>query len=199
MRSAMEMPTPWPFSLVIGQILPGTGCYLSVFQWSLPPPRPPPLGLTQECYSQRPCITRRWTHAVICLGWLDMFWKWDGGGSCKGCAVPLVYAQSCPAVIWGVLQLWRRRIAMGCTLSTAFTELSISTQRQTSRDPYFSLVTVITLRHLCMQYAVNLSMNTRTTPQLQWEKDSPFNLRGIRTPWCQKSQCNVVQNTGTPL
>jgi hypothetical protein len=22
---------------------------------------------------QRPCITRRWTHAVLCLGWLNTF------------------------------------------------------------------------------------------------------------------------------
>jgi hypothetical protein len=51
-------------------------------------------------------ITRRWTHSVLCLGWLNIFWK--SGGSCKGCAVPPAYAQSCPAVIWGVLQLWRK-------------------------------------------------------------------------------------------
>jgi hypothetical protein len=24
-------------------------------------------------HTQRPCITRRWTNAVVCLGWLDMF------------------------------------------------------------------------------------------------------------------------------
>ncbi len=37
---------------------------------------------------QRPCINRHWTHAILCLGWLDIFLKWSGGGSCKGCALP---------------------------------------------------------------------------------------------------------------
>jgi hypothetical protein len=92
------------------------------------------------CLNQRPCITRQWTPAVPCLGWLDVYWKWGGGGSCKGRTVPPAYDQSCPAVIWGVLQLWRRRITMLCTLSRAFTKLSISGPRQASRDPYFSLV-----------------------------------------------------------
>jgi hypothetical protein len=23
--------------------------------------------------NRRPCITRRWTHAVLCLGWLNIF------------------------------------------------------------------------------------------------------------------------------
>ncbi len=94
---------------------------------------------------QRPCITRRWTHAVLRLGWLNIFWKSSEGGSCKECAVPPAYAQSCPAVIWGVLQLWRRRITMKCTLSTASIELSISVPRQTSRDPYFSLLGTVEL------------------------------------------------------
>ncbi len=83
--------------------------------------------------------TREPTRADHLPAWLTADWKFSRGGSCKGCAVLLAYAQSCPAVIWGVLQLWRRRITMLCTLSTAFTELSISASRQTFRDPYFSL------------------------------------------------------------
>jgi hypothetical protein len=50
-------------------------------------------------------------------------WHWPGladdrlnvqwrGGSCEGCVVPPAYAQSCPAVILGVCQLWRRRITI---------------------------------------------------------------------------------------
>jgi hypothetical protein len=66
---------------------------------------------------QRPCITRQWTPAVVCLGWLDMYWK-----------------------VWGVLQLWKRRITKWCTLSTASTKLSISGTRRASSLPYFSLV-----------------------------------------------------------
>jgi hypothetical protein len=42
--------------------------------------------------------------------WLTADWKYGGSGSCKGCAVPLACDKSCPAVIWGVLQLWKRRI-----------------------------------------------------------------------------------------
>ncbi len=64
----------------------------------------------RHIWDQRPCITIRWTHAFHCLGWLDVCLKSGGGGSCKGCAVPPAYTQSCPAVIQGVLQLWKRRI-----------------------------------------------------------------------------------------
>ncbi len=72
---------------------------------------------TALAYTQRPSITRRWTHAVLCLGWLNIFWKSGEGGSCKGCAVPPAYTQGCPAVIRGVLLLWKRRITNWCTLS----------------------------------------------------------------------------------
>jgi hypothetical protein len=44
-------------------------------------------------------------------------------------------------VIWGVLQLLRRRITKWCTLSTASTKLSIFGTRQASSLPYFSLGT----------------------------------------------------------
>ncbi len=94
--------------------------------------------MSQEV-TQRPCIPRCGTHVILCLGWLNIFWKSGGGGSCKGCAVPPAYTQSCPAVIWGVLQLWRRRITKWCTLSTASTKLSISGTRRASSLPYFSL------------------------------------------------------------
>ncbi len=49
------------------------------------------------------------------------------------------YTQSCPAVIRGVLQLWKRRITKWCTPSTASTKLSISGMRLASSLPYFSL------------------------------------------------------------
>ncbi len=61
-------------------------------------------GGSWKGWAQRPCLTKCRTHAVLCLGWLHTFWKSGGGGSCKGCTVPPAYAQSCPAVIWGVLQ-----------------------------------------------------------------------------------------------
>jgi hypothetical protein len=94
----------------------------------------------RESLNQRPCITRQWTPAVLCLGWLNAYWKFGGGGSCKERTVPPSYDQSCPAVIWGVLQLWKRRITKWCTLSTASTKLSISGTRRASSLPYFSLV-----------------------------------------------------------
>ncbi len=30
-----------------------------------------PVSRHHGCPAQRPCITRRWTHAVLCLGWLN--------------------------------------------------------------------------------------------------------------------------------
>ncbi len=99
--------------------------------------------LYSDCLYQRPCITRRLTHAVLCLGWLNIFWKSGGDGSCKGCAVPPAYTQCCPAVIRGVLQLWKRRITKWCTLSTASIKLSISGMHQASSVPYFSLVCTV--------------------------------------------------------
>ncbi len=69
-------------------------------------------GVRTVGLAQRPCITRCWTQAVLCLDWLNKCWKPGGGGSCKGYAVTPAYTQSCPAVIRGVLQLWRRRITM---------------------------------------------------------------------------------------
>ncbi len=96
--------------------------------------------MSKDSKGQRPCITRLWASAVFCLTWLGADWKSGGGGSCKGCTVLPAYAQSCPVVIWGVLQLWRRRIAKWCTLLTASTKLSISGTRRASSLPYFSLV-----------------------------------------------------------
>ncbi len=106
-------------------------------------------------FYQRPCITRQLTPAVLCLGWLDVYWKFSG--SCKGRTGPPAYDQSCPAVIWGVLQLWKRRITKWCTLSTASTKLSISGTRRASSLPYFSLVFTLTTRRLgfCTVYTFN--------------------------------------------
>ncbi len=43
--------------------------------------------------------TRELARTDIGWAWLRTDRKSGGGGSCKGCAVPLAYAQSCPAVI----------------------------------------------------------------------------------------------------
>ncbi len=54
--------------------------------------------------------TRELARTDIGQAWLTADWKSGGCGSCKGCARPPAYDQSCPAVIWGVRQLWRRRL-----------------------------------------------------------------------------------------
>ncbi len=58
--------------------------------------------------------TRELARTDISWAWLTADWKSGAGGSCKGCAVPPAYAQSwgCPAVLWGVLQLWRTGFMM---------------------------------------------------------------------------------------
>jgi hypothetical protein len=76
-----------------------SGCHVLLLNW-------------REEYQRPRIIHRHRTHAVLCLGWLDIFWNLGRGGSSKGSAVPLAYAQSYPAVKWGVLQLWIRRVMM---------------------------------------------------------------------------------------
>jgi hypothetical protein len=51
---------PWPPTVV--------DCAMYTVHWTMSKI----LGLYQ-----RPCITRRWTHAVLYLGWLNLFWKSD--------------------------------------------------------------------------------------------------------------------------
>ncbi len=82
---------------------------------------------------------------------LKVRWRWR----LQRCTVPPAYAESCPAVIIGVLQLWKRRFTKWCTLSTASSKLSISGTRRASSLPYFSLGTTFcsTLCTACYLYS----------------------------------------------
>ncbi len=94
---------------------------------------------TDSTADQRPCMTRHWTPAKLCPGWLEEIWLWGGGGSCKGWAVLPGYAQSCLAVIWSVLQVWSRE-ELQCNV--LYWRRSLNFQypyRVISRDPYFFL------------------------------------------------------------
>ncbi len=126
------------------------------------------------CCIPKDPITRCWTHAVLCLGWLNIFWMSGGGENCKGCAVPPAYTQSCPAVICGVLQLWKRRITKWCTLSTASTKLSISGRRGASSLPYLSL---------CIPSERQIHQNTNS-PWLRTRRFTCLECRKAHMPLC---------------
>ncbi len=102
----------------------------------------------QKKYQREVRSTWKLARTDIAWAWLTVDWKSGKGGSCKGCTGPPAYAQSCPAVIWGVPQLLSRRITMKCTQTTASTKLSISSIHRTSNLPLFSLRNTLNV-HAC--------------------------------------------------